>query len=62
MDVEIITYIQNLKYDINEPIYKAETDSQRTDLQLPRGRGEEKGMNWEFRAGIQTIIFRMERQ
>ena len=23
-----ITYIENLKYDTNEPIYKAETDSQ----------------------------------
>ena len=30
----------NLKYDTNEPIYKAETDSQtkRTDFWLPRGR------------------------
>ena len=35
-----ITYMQNLKYDTNELIYKTEADSQteRTDLQLPRGR------------------------
>ena len=40
----------NLKYDTNEPIYKTETDSQtyRTDLQLPRGRGYGGGMDWEF--------------
>ena len=40
----------NLKYDTYEPIYEAETDSQtlRTDLQLPRGRGGEGGMDWEF--------------
>ena len=31
-----ITYMQNLKYDTNELIYKTETDSQRIDLWLPR--------------------------
>ena len=36
----------NLKYDTNEPIYKTETDSQmwRTDVRLPRVRGE--GVGW----------------
>ena len=29
----------NLKYGTNEPIYKTETDSERTDLQLPREFG-----------------------
>ena len=35
-----ITYMWNLKYDINELIYETETDSQtqRTDLELPRER------------------------
>ena len=34
-----ITYIWNLKYDTNKPIYKIETDSGiETDLWLPRGR------------------------
>ena len=34
-----------LKYGTNKPIYKTETDSwtERTDLWLPRGRGEEEG-------------------
>ena len=29
-------YVWNLKYGTNEFIYKTETDSQRTDLWLPR--------------------------
>ena len=35
-----ITYIWNLKYDTNEPIYETETESRtlRTDWWLPRGR------------------------
>ena len=41
-----ITYMWNLKYNPNELIYEAETDSQtqRTDLRLPRrkGMGEER--------------------
>ena len=41
-----VMYMWNLKYDMNEPTYKTETDSQteRTDLWLPRGRGE--GEEW----------------
>jgi len=37
---------KNLKYDTNEPIYKTEKDSetQRTDLWLPAGRGEGMGL------------------
>ena len=40
----------NLKYDTNELIYKTETDSQtqRTDLWLPGGKGGGGGMDWEF--------------
>ena len=35
-----ITYMWNLKYDTNEHIYETETESQtqRTDFWLPRGR------------------------
>ena len=35
----------NLKYDTNELLYKTETDSQtqRTDLRLPRGGGVGEG-------------------
>ena len=35
----------NLKYDKNEHIYGTETDSQRTDLWVPKGKG---GMDGEF--------------
>ena len=41
-----VTYMWNLKYDTNEYIYKAETDSQtqRTDLWLSgKGGGMQKG-------------------
>ena len=36
-----ITYMWNLKFGTNEPMYRTETDSQtwRTDLWLPRGQG-----------------------
>ena len=42
----------NLKYGTNEPLYETETDSQtqRTDLWLPRGRGEEMG--WTGTLGL----------
>ena len=38
------TYICNLKYGTKEPIHKAKIDSQtqRTDFWLPRGRGGER--------------------
>ena len=40
------SFMRNLKYGTNEPIYKPETDSQtqRTDSWLSRGRGE--GVRW----------------
>ena len=42
-----ITYIRNLKYDTNKLLYETEIDSQtwRTDLWLPRGRGNGGGMD-----------------
>ena len=42
-----ITYMWNLNYGTNEPIYKTETDSQtqRTELWLPRG-GRKKWDGW----------------
>ena len=46
-----ITYMWNLKYDTNELIYKTEADSQtqRTDLWLPRGRVPE---GWSGSLGL----------
>ena len=51
------TYMWNLKYDTNELIYKTETDSQRTDLWLLRGRGSGGGMDWEFGIDIYTLLY-----
>ena len=60
----IISYVEskNLKYNTNVLKYKIETDSQtqRTDLWLPRGRWGGGGMDWEF--GMQTIIQRVDIQ
>ena len=51
-----VTYMWNLKYDTNELIYETETDSQRTDLRLPRGRRGGGGMDWEFGIDMYTLI------
>ena len=47
-----ITYMWNVKYGTNEPIHKTETDSktQRTDMWLPKGRGE--GVEWTGSLGL----------
>ena len=59
------TYMWNLKYDTNERIYETQTDSQteRTDLWLPRGRGGRGGKDWEL--GIsrcKLVYYRMDKQ
>ena len=58
------TYMWNLKYGTNEPIYKIETDSQaqRTDSWLPRGWWRREG--WAAAGGEQmpTATFKMEKQ
>ena len=59
-----ITYMWNLKYDTNEPIYEIETESQtyRADLWLPRGRpfGEGWGGGWGER--MWAFIYGMDKQ
>ena len=52
-----ITYMWNLKYDTNEPIYETETESRtwRTDWSLPMGRGLEEG--WSGRLGLADVSF-----
>ena len=48
-----ISYMWNLKYGTDEPIYRTETDSQiwTADLWLPRGRGKE-GVGWTGSSGL----------
>ena len=49
-----ITYIWNLKYGTDEPIYETETDSwaQRTDLQLLS-----EGEGWSERLGLADVNY-----
>ena len=58
-----ITYMWNLKYDANEPIYETESWAYRTDLQLPK-RGElGKGIEWEvWVSRCKFFIYRMGKQ
>ena len=47
---------------VNEPFCKPETDSQRLDLQLPRGTEGGSRMDGEFRVGRwKFITFRMDK-
>ena len=49
----------NLKYDTNELIYKTETDSQiqKTNLRLPKGKGGGGGINQEFGISRYTLLY-----
>ena len=44
----ITIYIWNLKYGTNEHIYETESQTQKTNLCFPRGRGSWGGKDWEF--------------
>ena len=45
----------NLKYDTNEPIYETETQIQRTDWWLPRGRRLKE--KWSGRLVLADVSF-----
>ena len=51
-------HMWNLKYDRNELIYETETDSQiqRTDLRLPKGKGERRDKLGIWDQHTQTTI------
>ena len=53
-----ITYMRNLKYDTNEVVYKTEIDSQtqKTNLWLPKGKGVERDKFGVWDQQIQTIL------
>ena len=59
-----ITYMRNLKYDTNEHLYEKEVDSQtyRTDLWLPKGRGWGRERRRAWGQQMQTSIYRAEKQ
>ena len=55
-----ITFMWNLKYGTDEPIYRTETDSQTWTSYLWFLRGEEEGVGWTGSSGwMQTVAFRM---
>ena len=56
--------MQNLKYGTNEPRYKTETDSQtqRTDLWLTRGRGRKWDRLGVWGQQMKTTTFRTDKQ
>ena len=59
-----ITYMWNLKNDTNEPIYKTETDSQtqKTNLWLPKGKRVGRGKLGIWDQQIQTTIYQIDKQ
>ena len=59
-----ITYMWNLKYDTNEPIYETETESwtQRTEWCLPRRRGLGEGWSGSLGLADVSFIYRMDKQ
>ena len=57
-----ITYMWNLKYDINELIYETETDSQ-TENRLVVAKGDEgQGRDGVWGQQMQTVMYRMDKQ
>ena len=45
----------NLKYDRNEPIYETESQTEKTDWWLPRGRG--LGEGWSGMPGLADVSY-----
>ena len=54
----------NLKYDTNELIYKTETHSQtqKTNLWLPKGKNGGRGKLGVWDQQIQTTIYKIDKQ
>ena len=55
-----ISYMWNLKYDTNDPIYKTETDH-RHGKQTCGCQGGKRGMYWEFGV-VDAVTFRVDKQ
>ena len=54
--------MQNLKYDTNEVIYKTETQTQKTNLWLPKGKGGGGWITQEFGISRQTTIYEIDKE
>ena len=60
-DKYMVSLTCGIKYDTNEPVYKTEIDSQRTDLWLPGEGMAESGLGvWDLQ--MRTITYRMDKQ
>ena len=59
-----IPYMWSVKNDMNELIYKTETDSQtqETNVWLPKGKGSRGGINQEVGINIYTTIYKIDNQ
>ena len=50
-------YVWNLKYDTNELTFKTETDSQKANLWLLKGKGSREGINQEFGISRYKLLY-----
>ena len=58
-----IIYMWNLKYDTNELIYKAETDSDiENNLVVAKGEGSGEGLDWKFGVSRCKLLFRFDKE
>ena len=57
------TYVRNIKYNMNDLIYKAETDSQtqKANLWLPKGKAGRDKLGVSDQR-IQTTIYKIDKQ
>ena len=49
-------YAESKKNDTNELICKTETDGQKTNLWLPKGKGVGGGINWKYGVDTYTLL------
>jgi len=54
-----VIYIWNLKNNTDESVYKTETESQtqKTNSWLPKGRGREGGTSWKYRINGYKLLY-----
>ena len=55
-----ITYMWNLKNSINQFIYETDSQTQKTNLRLPRGSEGDKLIVWDWQ--MQTTMYKVNKQ